>query len=343
MKQFICSLFVAIMAGFMLMGHANAQTPTPPPTPTPFSPWPTFTPTPPPIPYTPRPDATLILRPTTTPIPDFFYLRDYHFIYPQVDTSDEAWAPAGGAAWSFSKYTIPVGGSIRQTVVTGTVGAHPFMITIRAQASLTSTFGVTVGGIEHTITITRADHMARNYSYTQTVSFPATVIVAVNSGGPVVFDRVQMDLADVDVVAYDYTAGYEHNPVAPEPMNVGSFVDWFTPIELHPVFTWDVASSDWLHWFTTITGPVAATMMQFMTPRVIHIYIAFRILLMCVLWMFGFVMQKIGKPIPPASGAQVITVGGANLGYSRYNYGGLPKLPPSGIRMGGGRRRRGGF
>jgi hypothetical protein len=113
---------------------------------------------------------------------------------------------------------------------------------------------------------------------------------------------------------------------------------------LHPVFTWDVTSSDWFRWFTTITGPVAATMMQFMTPRVIHMYIAFRILLMCVLWFIGFVMQKIGKPIPAASGAHTITIAGANYGSSRYNWSGLPRLPASGIRMGGGgRRRKGGF
>jgi hypothetical protein len=265
-------------------------------------------------------------------------------MYPQLDTSDQAWTPAGGATWSFSKYTIPVGGSIQQTVITGTSGSHPFLITIRAQSSTTSTFGVTIGGIQQPIAITRTDHMARDYSYTQTISFPATVIVSVISGGQVVFDRVQLVQADISGPLYDYTTQYEHNPTVPEPLGAGAFVDWFTPIDLSPVFTWDITSSDWFHWFTTITGPVAATMMRFMTPRVIHIYVAFRILLMCVLWFFGFVMQKIGKPIPPASGAHVVTIGGANLGFTRYNWTGLPKLPASGLRGGGGgRRRRGGF
>jgi hypothetical protein len=305
--------FIGLLVLFVLSSQpAHAQTATPPPT------------------------------PTATPIPDYI-VRDYHFIYPQTSVTDTQWTPAGGAAWGFSKWTVPVSGTISQYVDPAELaGTHPFSVTVRARASITSTFRITTGSIQQTFTITRIGSLARTYAYAAEFALPSTVVVETLSGGPIVFDSVGLEAQDI-VTPVSAADAWEHGMVQPHSLGLSDFVDWFTPIELHQVFVWDT-SADWFYWFTTYTGPVAATMMKFMTPRIIHMYIAFRIVLMCVLWFIGFVMQKIGKPIPPASDAHVINIGGANLGYSRYNWSGLPKLgPPSGIRIGGGRRRRGGF
>ncbi len=281
--------------------------------------------------------ATPPPTPTATPIPSYI-VNDYHFIYPQMQLTDTQWTPAGGASWSFSKWTVPVTGSISQYVdPVALAGSHPFTVSVRAQASITSTFGVTAGGVQHTFTITRVGRLARTYTYSATFNLPTSVTVATIGGGPVVFDSVGLEAQDLWTSSEWVAGAWEHPMVKPHSLDLASLTDWFIPIDLHPTFTWDITSSDWFVYFTTIVGPVAATMMQFMTPRVIHMYIAFRILLMAVLWFIGFVMEKIGKPIPPASGAHTISIGGANFGSTRYNWTGLPKLPPSGIRRGRGK------
>ena len=301
-------LFV-ISVSFVVVLPAHAQTATPPPT------------------------------PTATPIPDYI-VNDYHFIYPQTSESDTQWAPTGGSSWSFSKYTVPVSGTISQYVNPASLaGTHPFSITIRAQAATTSTFGVTANGIQHTFTITRVGNLARVYAYTATFPLPTTVIVTTLSGGPIKFDSVGLEAQDIISTQSEWTGPGEHGMVIPKSLSLADFADWFIPIDVSPVFTWDI-TSHWFYWFTTYTGPVAATMMQFMTLRVINMYIAFRICLMCVLWFFGFVMQKIGKPIPPNDSQSNV----GNISYGRKYINRLPKLgPSSGIMRGGGGRRRGGF
>jgi len=284
--------------------------------------------------------ATPPPTPTATPIPDHI-VKDYHFIYPQTSASDTQWTPAGGASWSFSKYTVPVSGTISQYVnPSALAGTHPFSVTIKAQAATTSTFGITTGGVQHTFTITRVGNLARTYYYTAMFAIPTTVTVETLSGGPIQFDAVSLEAQDIISTQSEWIGPGEHGQVIPRSLSLADFADWFSPIETHPVFTWDITESSWFYWFTTYTGPVAATMMQFMTPRIINMYIAFRIVLMCVLWFFGFVMQKIGKPIPPSNDSQPV----GNIAYSRNYVHRLPKLgPSSGILRGGGRRRRGGF
>ena len=90
--------------------------------------------------------------------------------------------------------------------------------------------------------------------------------------------------------------------------------------------------------FRTYASPIArltATLLYIATPTIVTYYISGRIVIMCFLWLAGFVMQKIGRAIPPASGSSGITIiqGGIQTGNA------LPSLGPRVLR-GGGRRRR---
>lgn len=117
------------------------------------------------------------------------------------------------------------------------------------------------------------------------------------------------------------------------------FASYFTAIALSPpaydLGLWDLLFSNA---FLAQVGPIVATIVAFATPNVMKYYFAARIGIMAFMYIAGFVMKKIGSKIPENSPGAIIIREGIE-GYGRQRFG-LPRLPSSGIRIGGGRRRR---
>jgi hypothetical protein len=200
-------------------------------------------------------------------------------------------------------------------------------------AATTSTVDVYIGVLAKSLTITST--RLSTYSFTQTVTFPKTIKVGVSSGGPVTIDAVGFRRADGDLGSpFDPGGAYENPIETAESADISGMVEWFTPLNLTHMFTGEF-TPEWTPIMRTV-GSIVATLLTIATPQIISYYIAGRIIIMCTLWFFGFVMQKIGKPIPNATNGGIVVV---HDGANSRNFGGLPKLPSSGIR-GGGRRRR---
>lgn len=197
----------------------------------------------------------------------------------------------------------------------------------------TSTVDLYMGAIKlHSWTVTRT--RLATYSFSETIKFPNTVRVAVSSGGPVIVDAIGLRRISGDMVgAFDPGGAYENPLETADSVDISGMVEWFTPFDLNPQFTteFDLA---WTPVMMSV-GRITATLLNIATPQIVSYYISGRIIIMCALWFFGFVMQKIGKPIPNASGGVVVI----REGRQSSGFGGLPRLPASGIR-GGGRRRR---
>ena len=111
---------------------------------------------------------------------------------------------------------------------------------------------------------------------------------------------------------------------------ISTYFTYFTPFTLTQQFTLPVAFAP----IYPIAGPVAATLITMITPRVMEYYFAFRIAMLAATWLFGFVAKKIGRPL--AGGETPIVVMGRNTGLTVPKR--LPSLGPSILR---GRRGRG--
>jgi hypothetical protein len=299
----------------------SAQTATPTLTMTPFG-TPYFTPTP---------------TPTATPAPNYI-LNDPHMF----GWTDKPWAGTSGTTWSPHRYSIPIGEYITQTV-THITSTKSYTFTIRAQAATTSTLQVISGGtLLRTVTITRT--LMRNYSFVSNLTFPGYIELKTQSGGPVVVDSVQ--LVRTDVMIGPMSVGGENALEPANTANIGDLADLFEPLNLPNI---DLGSFeiDWAQYASPIAR-LTATLLSIATPRIVSYYISGRIVIMCMLWLAGFVMQKIGKPIPPGSSNNVLVNIGSSIGrgegiegYIRNrNPSAFPKLPPSGLRGGGRRRSR---
>jgi hypothetical protein len=269
------------------------------------------------------PVMTATPTPTSTPRPAYTF-NDYHFLNP-----DGPWvASSSSVEWSPSRFKIPSGQSISQTVsyITDT---FPVTISLRLAAPTTSTVDLYMGIKIKSLTITST--RLATYSFTETVTFPKTVRLAVSDGGPVTVDAIGFRRADGDLGSpFDPGGAYENPLQEAGSVDISGMVEWFTPLTLTPKFTLEF-DTDWTATMR-IVARLAATLLAIATPQIMNYYIAGRISITCVLWFFGFVMQKIGKPIPN-TGQAVVVLG------SRQNVPALPKLPSSGLR-GGGRRRR---
>jgi hypothetical protein len=306
----VSTAFMALSVLLVLgMGSASAQTATPTVTLTPYG-TPYYTPTP---------------TPTATPQPAYI-VNDPNFMQ-----SNTYWQPSGSTVeWSPGRWQIPSGGSISQTIsyITST---QTYTITVRAGAPTTSTLQLYVGGaLIETFTITKPQ--LSTYQVKQSVSVPTEIKVKASSGTVNVGHVALVPPAGYGPMGY----GYEQGLGNASPVDIGGMVEWFTPIQLVPKFTGEFA----LDWNTTMrrVAQIAATFLQIATPQVINYYIAARIAIMATLWFFGWVMAKIGKPIPPSNSSVVIL--GRDTGYRAPNFGALPKLPPSGLGRGGRRRSR---
>lgn len=317
MKHISIPVLAFVIVAMLMIGisAASAQTPTATATVTltPFG----------------TPIMTATPTPTSTPQPAYT-LNDYHFL----DPSGTIWiASSSSVEWSPSRYRVPMGEYISQTVSYMTT-TMPSTITLRLAAPTTSTVELYVGStLIQTLTVTRT--RLATYSLTSTLTFPNAVKLRVGSGGPVTVDAIGLRRSSgvMGGASFDPGGGGENPLETAGSVDIAGMVDWFTPLELTPLFTTEFNPS-WTPIMVTV-GRLTATLLSIATPQIVSYYIAGRIIIMCTLWFFGFVMQKIGKPIPNTSGGVVVVHDGAN---SR-NWGGLPRLPSSGIR-GGGRRRR---
>lgn len=126
-------------------------------------------------------------------------------------------------------------------------------------------------------------------------------------------------------------------PSTPVPLPLSGYSGyWNNPYTLYTAFNLplDFASA------FDMAGRITATVMAIAGPSIIYYYVAIRIGIMGFIWLAGFVMQKIGKAIPPNS-ATVVVVREGVAGYAGRRLG-LPALPR--FRMGApvlGRRRKG--
>jgi hypothetical protein len=111
---------------------------------------------------------------------------------------------------------------------------------------------------------------------------------------------------------------------------ISTYFTYFVPITLTQQFTLPVAFAP----IYPIAGPIAATLITIITPRVMAYYFAFRIALLAALWLFGFVAKKIGRPLPGGERSVVIVPGMRANVPTR-----LPSLGPSVLRGGRGRGR----
>jgi hypothetical protein len=129
--------------------------------------------------------------------------------------------------------------------------------------------------------------------------------------------------------------------VAPHPLSIGDFQEFWQPINLSPIFLGEYFNINWINYMRPI-GQIAATLLYIATPTIITYWFTGRVIIMCVLWLAGFVMQKIGKPIPPTDSNNILVSIGRGEGIEGYirnrNASAFPKLPPSGLR---GSSRRG--
>ena len=298
-----CLISIAMIG---VAGAVSAQTPVPTLTMTPFG-TPYYTPTP---------------TPTATPAPSYI-VNDPHMF----GWTDKPWTGTSGTTWSPHRYSIPIGEYITQTV-THITSTKSYTFTVRAQAATTSTLQViSNGALLDTLTITRT--MMRNYSCVPSVTFPGYIELKTQTGGPVVVDSVQ--LVRTDAMMGGMSVGGEN---ALEPANTANFsdlADLFIPLDL-PDIDLGSFSFEWLPYASPIAR-ITATLLYIATPTIVTYYISGRIVIMCFLWLAGFVMQKIGKGIPPSTGGVVVVHEGGRRS------SGLPSLGPSVLR-GGGRRRR---
>jgi len=300
-----CLISIAMIG---VAGAVSAQTPTPTLTMTPFG-TPYYTPTP---------------TPTATPAPSYI-VNDPHMF----GWTDKPWTGTSGTTWSPHRYSIPIGEYITQTV-THITSTKSYTFTVRAQAATTSTLQViSNGALLDTLTITRT--MMRNYSCVPSVTFPGYIELKTQTGGPVVVDSVQ--LVRTDAIIGPMSLGGENAIETANTANISDLADLFEVLDI-PFIDLGSFGID----FRTYASPIArltATLLYIATPTIVTYYISGRIVIMCFLWLAGFVMQKIGRAIPPASGSSGITIiqGGIQTGNA------LPSLGPRVLR-GGGRRRR---
>jgi len=295
----------------------SAQTATPTLTMTPFG-TPYFTPTP---------------TPTATPAPSFI-VNDPHMF----GWTDKPWRGTSGTTWSPHRFSIPAGDYITQTV-THITSTQSYTITIRAQAATTSTLDVIANGaLLDTLTITRT--LMHGYSLASSLTFPGYIELKTASGGPVVVDSVQ--LVRTDVMFGVMSVGGENALQTANTANISDLTDLFEVLDF-PFIDLGEFSIDWTQYASPIAR-LTATLLYIATPTIVSYYISGRIVIMCMLWLAGFVMQKIGKPIPPGGGGVLVNIGSSIArgegieGYVRgRNASAFPKLPPSGLR--GGRRR----
>jgi hypothetical protein len=289
-------------------GSVSAQTPSPTATMTPFG-TPYYTPTP---------------TPTATPAPDYI-VNDSHMF----GWTDKPWVGTIGTTWSPHRFSIPIGEYISQTV-THITSTQSYTFTIRAQAATTSTLEVkTGGGLLSSIVITRP--LMHGYSFASSVTFPGYIELKTQSGGPIVVDSVQ--LVRTDVIG-PMSIGSENPIETANTANIGDLTDLFEPLHLNPTMLTGYFDVD-LRLYASPIARITATLLYIATPTIITYYISGRIVVMCFLWLAGFIMQKIGKGIPPSntSGGVVVMQGG-------YRSNRLPSLGPHVLRGGGRRRSR---
>jgi len=302
-----------------------AQTPSPTATATPTV---THTPT---ATVTRTPTATATSTPSPTPAP-FGIVHDPSFIVGE----GEAWTTSSrDVMWSPSRYTIPAGESISQNV-TYITGTHEYSVSVRAMAATTSTMSIYANGaLLQTFTVSQS-HFMRSFVVTSSVTFPTAVMLRANTG-PIVVDQIA--LARTGGGFGPMGGSGEGLPYYnPYPLSIGDYQDYWQPITLRNMFSGDYFNVDWPAYMQPI-GRIAATLLYIATPTIITYWFSGRIVIMCVLWLAGFVMAKIGKPIPPTDNNNILVSIGRGEGIEGYvrRNSAFPKLPPSGIR--GGRRR----
>jgi hypothetical protein len=321
-----------VIVGFMLAisltgaSVVYAQTATPTATTTPTA---TLT-------RTPTSTATSTPSPTPTP---FAVLHDPSFIVPEGTD----WTTSSrDVTWAYSRYTIPSGQAISQTV-TYLTGTHEYSMTVRAMATTTSTMSLYANGaLLQTFTVSQSHYM-RTFVVTSSVTFPTAVMLRANTG-PIVVDQIA--LARTESVFGPLSEGGEGLPYYdPYPLSIGGYQEYWQPIELSPVFLEDYFSVNWPAYMQPI-GRIAATLLYIATPSIITYWFSGRVVIMCFLWLAGFVMQKIGRPIPPIDSNNVLVNIGSSImrgegveGYVRRSSA-FPKLPSSGIHKGRSRRSR---
>jgi len=309
MRRALIALTTFCLISIAMIGVArptSAQTATPTATMTPFG-TPYFTPTP---------------TPTATPAPSYI-VNDPHMF----GWTDKPWTGTDGATWSPHRYSIPVGEFISQTV-THITSTQSYTFTVRAQAATTSTLEVMSNGtLLDTLTISRT--LMRNYTFVSNLTFPGYIELKTASGGPVVVDSVQ--LVRTGVMFGAMSVGGENAIETANTANISDLSDLFEVLNF-PFIDLGSFKIDWTQYASPIAR-LTATLLYIATPTIITYYISGRIVIMCMLWLAGFVMQKIGKGIPPSTGGVVVVHDGGRRS------SGLPSLGPSVLR-GGGRRRR---
>ena len=312
---------IAFMLAISLTGASIAYAQTPSPTATA-----TFTPT-----VTRTPTATVTSTPSPTPTP-FAILNDPSFIVPEGGS----WTTSSrDVTWAYSRYTIPGGDAISQTV-TYLTGTHEYSVSVRAMAATTSTMGVYANGtLLQTFTVSQS-HFMRAFVVTSSVTFPTAVMLRADSG-PIVVDQIALERTGGGYGPLG-ESGEGLPYVMPRPLSIGEFQEFWQPIDLHPVFLGEYFNINWLTYMQPI-GRIAATLLYIATPTIITYWFTGRVVIMCILWLAGFVMAKIGKPIPPTDSNNILVSIGRGEGIEGYvrRNSAFPKLPPSGMR--GGRRR----
>jgi hypothetical protein len=284
------------------------------------------------------PTATATSTPSPTPQP-FAILHDPSFIVGE----GEVWTTSSrNVTWSPGRYTIPSGQAISQTV-TYLTGTHEYSMTVRAMAATTSTMSLYANGaLLQTFTVSQSHYM-RTFVVTNSVTFPTSVMLRANTG-PIVVDQIA--LARTDAVFGAMGEGGEGLPYYdPYPLSIGDYQGYWQPLDLNPAFLGDYFNVDWPAYMQPI-GRIAATLLYIATPTIITYWFSGRVVIMCVLWLAGFVMAKIGRPIPPIDSSNVLVNIGSSImrgegaeGYVRKSSA-FPKLPASGIRKGRSRRSR---
>lgn len=311
---FVLGVALALSLTGASVVYAQTATPTATVTPT-ASNTPTAT-------VTRTPTATTTSTPTATPTP-FSVVHDPSFIA----NEGSAWTTSSrDVTWNYSRFTIPEGESISQTVTYLTV-THDYSVTVRAMADTTSTLSVIVGNSTlQTFTISQS-HFMRSFVVTSTLSFPKNVRLRVDSGGPVVVDSVMFDKTSGGYGAMGEGVPYNN----PRPLDIGGYQSFWQPYELIPVFGDTYFEINWIEYMSPV-GRIAATLLYIATPQIISYWFSARVMIMCVLWLAGFVMAKIGKPIPPSDSSNV----SVSVHYPTRKS--LPSLGPRVLRR--GRRSR---
>jgi hypothetical protein len=112
-------------------------------------------------------------------------------------------------------------------------------------------------------------------------------------------------------------------PGAASGLSFEYFATLFEPIIPGHVFDLDIDPYEPL----IESAPYASTFLHMaVTPTTVKYYFGVRVGMLAALWMIGWVMKKIGRPLP----SEPVVVLGNTLGYVP-RVASLPKLPPSGI------------